>query len=331
MTLAHACFEVPKWSREAVEPHSGVGRTGRGGRARAGAARAGAGAARRAAGVRRRQCRCAAIAARRAQVAPSAARAGQRRAHDPGRRGPAASRPRRHRERADARHQPGGIEAAFGAHLPARPARTARSFHTAGRGARLRRHRSLCRARPGGAAPFQRQRGQPRDRDRHLPRPRWPGAGDRAGRRPAAAARHGELGAAPRRTPAPAGGRRAQRTRPPADAARGAGALSTGAKAPSQRRHQATPIKWLAAPEAHDYPAALAYLTLIFEEAAAEQYVDKLKSAGMASFKAKDIFRASGLSLLGISNAHVERNRAKIDAGKSIAPLLNNGAAVSSG
>ena len=51
----------------------------------------------------------------------------------------------------------------------------------------------------------------------------------------------------------------------------------------------------------------------------------------MASFKAKDIFRASGLSLLGISNAHVERNRAKIDAGKSIAPLLNNGAAVSSG
>ncbi len=42
----------------------------------------------------------------------------------------------------------------------------------------------------------------------------------------------------------------------------------------------------------------------------------------MASFKAKDIFRASGLSLLGVSNSHVERDRKKITAGKSLSPLL---------
>jgi hypothetical protein len=36
----------------------------------------------------------------------------------------------------------------------------------------------------------------------------------------------------------------------------------------------------------------------------------------------KDIFRASGLSLLGVSNARVERDRGKIRAGKKLSPLL---------
>ena len=42
----------------------------------------------------------------------------------------------------------------------------------------------------------------------------------------------------------------------------------------------------------------------------------------MSSFKAKDIFRASGLSLLGVSNAHVEKDRKKIQEGKELSPLL---------
>jgi hypothetical protein len=48
----------------------------------------------------------------------------------------------------------------------------------------------------------------------------------------------------------------------------------------------------------------------------------KLKRASIAKFKAKDIFRASGLSLLGISNAHVERDQRKIQAGHGLSPLL---------
>jgi len=81
-------------------------------------------------------------------------------------------------------------------------------------------------------------------------------------------------------------------------------------------------IKWLSAPEDHDYPAAQSYLRLLYDEAAAKRYVAHLRRAPVAEFKAKDIFRASGLSLLGISNTHVEKDRRKIGAGQSLAPLL---------
>ncbi len=65
-------------------------------------------------------------------------------------------------------------------------------------------------------------------------------------------------------------------------------------------------IKWSAEPEDHDYPAAGAYLSLFYDGASAARYVKRLRQAPMSAFKAKDIFRASGLSLLGISNSHVE-------------------------
>ena len=81
-------------------------------------------------------------------------------------------------------------------------------------------------------------------------------------------------------------------------------------------------IKWLADPEDHDYPAAASYLSLLYDEASAEKYVDQLRKAPMSKFKAKDIFRASGLSLLGISNSHVEHDREKVLAGQSLSPLL---------
>ncbi len=81
-------------------------------------------------------------------------------------------------------------------------------------------------------------------------------------------------------------------------------------------------IKWLSEPEDHDYPAAQAYLSLIYDESAANAYVEKMKSAPMVDFKAKDIFRASSLSLLGISNSHVKKDQQKIEAGKELSPLL---------
>ena len=81
-------------------------------------------------------------------------------------------------------------------------------------------------------------------------------------------------------------------------------------------------IKWLSEPEEHDYPAALAYLALLYDEQAAKTYVDKLRLASVSGFKAKDIFRASGLSLLGVSNAHVEKDQEKIRAGRELSPLL---------
>jgi hypothetical protein len=81
-------------------------------------------------------------------------------------------------------------------------------------------------------------------------------------------------------------------------------------------------IKWLSQPEDHDYPAALSYLRLAFDEQTATSHVNALKRAPIVTFKGKDIFRASGLSLLGVSNAHVEKDRHKIEVGQELSPLL---------
>ncbi len=81
-------------------------------------------------------------------------------------------------------------------------------------------------------------------------------------------------------------------------------------------------IKWQDEPEDHNYPAALSYLTLLFEESDARALVEKLRSAPLSGFKAKDILRASGLSLLPINNARVESNREKISSGVALSPIL---------
>lgn len=81
-------------------------------------------------------------------------------------------------------------------------------------------------------------------------------------------------------------------------------------------------IKWLDDVEEHDFPAALSYLSLFFDEPQAQALVDELRAAPMSEFKAKDIARASGLALLGADNRHVEKNLQKVKAGKSLSPLL---------
>ena len=81
-------------------------------------------------------------------------------------------------------------------------------------------------------------------------------------------------------------------------------------------------IAWLAEVEEHDYPAAESYLRLIYSDEKVAEVVAALRKAPLVQFKAKDIFRASQLSLLGVSNQRVERDRQKIRDGKSISPLL---------
>jgi hypothetical protein len=90
----------------------------------------------------------------------------------------------------------------------------------------------------------------------------------------------------------------------------------------SDQEQEQVEIKWLSVPEDHNYPAALSYLSLIYETQIAADYVARLKDAPMSEFKSKDIFRASSLSLLGISNAHIEKNQKKIDKGRELSPLL---------
>jgi hypothetical protein len=85
---------------------------------------------------------------------------------------------------------------------------------------------------------------------------------------------------------------------------------------------KSTKILWLTKPEYHDYQASLSYLSLVFDDKSAKKLVKTLRKASMTSFKAKDIFRSSGLSLLGISNGHVEKNTEKLKSGIRLSPLL---------
>jgi len=82
------------------------------------------------------------------------------------------------------------------------------------------------------------------------------------------------------------------------------------------------PIRWLDEPLALNYPAALSYLSLIYKPKEAKAIVKRLKAAGVVDYKAKDIFRASRLSLLGVSNSHVERDRKKIEKRERLSPIL---------
>ena len=81
-------------------------------------------------------------------------------------------------------------------------------------------------------------------------------------------------------------------------------------------------ILWLAEVEPHNYPAAESYLTLLYAEPRVAAVIARLKEAPIVQFKAKDIFRASRLSLLGISNSHVEKDIKKIQKGQALAPIL---------
>lgn len=82
-------------------------------------------------------------------------------------------------------------------------------------------------------------------------------------------------------------------------------------------------IEWFDDSEQHNYPAALSYLSLLFKKKTCSYLVKKLhKKRIISEFKAKDIFRASGLSLLGVSNKHVEEDKHKIQDNHKLSPLL---------
>jgi hypothetical protein len=90
----------------------------------------------------------------------------------------------------------------------------------------------------------------------------------------------------------------------------------------SMSKDKPQPIVWLDQPEEHNYPAADSYLRLLYDEARVAPMVALLRTAPVTQFKAKDIFRASRLSLLGVSNSHVEKDQRKIMHGVPLSPLL---------
>jgi len=79
---------------------------------------------------------------------------------------------------------------------------------------------------------------------------------------------------------------------------------------------------WKERPEAHDFPAALDYLTLLMEEKAAKKLVARLRKAPTIHKKAKDLLRASRLTVLPRDNLHVAGDLKKIKKGKAMSPVL---------
>ena len=61
-------------------------------------------------------------------------------------------------------------------------------------------------------------------------------------------------------------------------------------------------IKWFPEVAEHNYPAAESYLSLIYPESRVAEMMTEYRNAPIVHFKAKDIFRASRLSLLGVSH-----------------------------
>lgn len=81
-------------------------------------------------------------------------------------------------------------------------------------------------------------------------------------------------------------------------------------------------MRWLKEPKNHDYPAAEEYLSLLYPRSKAKQLVRRLQNSNMVAFKAKDIFRASGLPHLDRNNYHVNKNLMKIERDEELSPIL---------
>jgi hypothetical protein len=80
--------------------------------------------------------------------------------------------------------------------------------------------------------------------------------------------------------------------------------------------------KWLKQVKPNNFAAAESYLALIYSNKKTARLVAELRRAQPVTFQAKDIFRASQLSKLGVSNLRVIRDRKKIKAGTPLSPIL---------
>ena len=81
-------------------------------------------------------------------------------------------------------------------------------------------------------------------------------------------------------------------------------------------------VKWLDEPEAHDFDAAAAYLSMVAEDDAVATVVTTLKAAPQEDRAAKDILRAAALPMLPSNNVHVRSDLSKIGDGKKLSPIL---------
>ena len=81
-------------------------------------------------------------------------------------------------------------------------------------------------------------------------------------------------------------------------------------------------VVWGTEPDEHDYPAAADYLALLATAAQINEILAALKQSPIVHKKAKDLLRASRLTLLPPDNPHVRADLKKIKKGKRLSPIL---------
>ena len=80
---------------------------------------------------------------------------------------------------------------------------------------------------------------------------------------------------------------------------------------------------WKDEPEQQDYPAARSYLSLLVGPGAAKRAAKALEQdPDAARYKAKDLLRAAGLTLLPLDDPEVAKDLAKVNAGTKLSPVL---------
>jgi len=81
-------------------------------------------------------------------------------------------------------------------------------------------------------------------------------------------------------------------------------------------------VIWKDVPDDHDYPAAVSYLSLCTDTPTAQKLADTLKTAEIVLHPAKDLLRATRLSLLAIDDPAVVRDLGKVSQGQLLSPVL---------
>ncbi len=79
---------------------------------------------------------------------------------------------------------------------------------------------------------------------------------------------------------------------------------------------------WKNEPDEHDFPAAAHYLSLLTDHEDITRIIKRLRAAPTVTYYAKDLLRASELSLLDTKNAHVHVDFHKIQIGEKLSPVL---------
>jgi hypothetical protein len=81
-------------------------------------------------------------------------------------------------------------------------------------------------------------------------------------------------------------------------------------------------LRWLDDVVAHDFDAALAYLSLKLDEKQAAAAVARLRKAEVTRRRANDILRACGLVALPLDDPGVRRDLLNAVSGKRLSPVL---------